>query len=305
MYFIIMFFTFALGSSVFSIGKLTVLHSTPLFLTAAHTLLAGSILLAYLLASKKASLKITLKQFFYIVVIALTTSFLHNILQFWALQHLSAAKTCFITALSPFLASLFSYLHLGEKINSKKCFGLLLGFFGFLPAVFSQREIGGEVNFLPEIAMLASTLCSVYGWILFRSIVKDNSISATTINGFTMFLGGLFALLISSFIDSWHPLPIEPGFIKEVSLGIALMTLISNIIFCTLYGWLLKRYTATFLSLVSLMNPILTSITAKIFLGENFSWTIFLSTAILSLSLFIIYKAEVDQGYIVKEHKNA
>jgi drug/metabolite transporter (DMT)-like permease len=64
---------------------------------------------------------------------------------------------------------------------------------------------------------------------------------------------------------------------------------------------MLKRYTATFLSFMGLLSPIFASFTGWILLGESISWTIFFSTAIVCSGLWIVYRAELKQGYIIRK----
>ena len=66
---------------------------------------------------------------------------------------------------------------------------------------------------------------------------------------------------------------------------------------------MLKKYTATFLSFIGLLSPIFASLNSWIILGETPSWVILLSTTFVSLGLFIIYQAELKQGYIVKKEE--
>ena len=65
-----------------------------------------------------------------------------------------------------------------------------------------------------------------------------------------------------------------------------------------LTGFMLKKYTATFLSFMGLLSPVFASISSWILIGERPSWIIFGSTALLSTGLFIVYRAELRQGYI-------
>lgn len=308
MNFLIMLFVYATWSSMFSLGKLALAHSPPIFLTAARMLLAGVLLLGYLLIFKRKSLKIDKRQLFSLILLAVFSIYLPNAFEFWSLQHLSAAKTCFIYSLSPFLAALFSYIHFGEKMNTQKWLGMLLGFCGFIPVLSlhtgSEDLVGGFFCFSwPEIAMIGATVFSVYGWILLRMLVKDNSMSPITVNAVSMLIGGIFALLHSFLIDNWNPLPIEHGFLKEIVIGLLLMTFISNILCYNLYGWLLKRFTATFLSFVGLLSPVFASLNAWFFLGETPSISIIISTAVVACGLWIVYQAELKQGYIVKTEK--
>ena len=73
-------------------------------------------------------------------LITILSIYLTNILEFWGLQHLSAAKTCFIYSISPFFAAIFSYIHFGEKMNAQKSIGMFIGFLGFIPTILMQTE---------------------------------------------------------------------------------------------------------------------------------------------------------------------
>jgi drug/metabolite transporter (DMT)-like permease len=128
---------YAMWSSMFSLGKMALAHSTPLFLTSARMLLAGVVLLAF--ARWQGKIKLSLKQVVSLSVLAFFSIYLTNALEFWSLQHLTAAKTCFIYSLSPFFAALFSYLHFGEKMSARKWVGMLVGFIGFIPVLAMQK----------------------------------------------------------------------------------------------------------------------------------------------------------------------
>ncbi len=270
--------------------------------------LASLFLLGFLAVAKRSSFSLNKKQVFSLGVLAFFSIYLTNALEFWGLQYLSAAKTCFIYSLSPFFAALFSYLHFGEKMNGRKWIGLGIGFVGFIPVLLTQtgsEELMNAFSFLswPTLAIMGAALCSVYGWVILRLIVKDQAISPMMANGTSMLIGGLLAFVHSFFVENWNPLPVQAIDFAPFLKGTLLMTLISNIICYNLYGMLLKRFTATFLSFMGLLSPIFASINAWLFLGESPSWTIFLSTGIVSMGLWIVYRAELKQGYIVSPQK--
>jgi len=300
--------TYAIWSSVFSIGKWTLAYTSPLFLTSARMVLAGIILLVFLVLFRRKSLKINLKQFTSIIIMATFSIYLTNAFEFWGLQHLSAAKTCFIYSLSPFFAALFSYIHFGEKMNKKKWIGMGIGFLGFLPVLTTQT---GSENLLqafsiiswPELAVMGAALCSVYGWVLLRLAVRDQEIPTLTANGIGMLFGGLLALINSLLVESWSPTPVNSGGALPFLGGTLLMTLISNIICYNLYGMMLKRFTATFLSFMGLLSPIFASLNSWVVLGEKPSLIIFASTTVVSLGLWMVYQAELKQGYIQSDNK--
>lgn len=303
-------FMYATWSSIFSLGKLALENSPPIFLTGFRMVLGSLALLGWLFIKNRSSLRIQKKQIIPLLALSVFSIYLTNILEFWGLQYLSAAKTCFIYSLSPFFAALFSYIHFKEKINVKKFIGMTIGFIGILPALLIQtgsEDLLKAFTFFswPELAIMGAALFSVYGWVLLRLIVKNNEISPPFANGYSMLIGGSLALFHSFFVDNWNPTPVVAGHFLPFAQGVLLMTLISNIICYNLYGYLLKKYTATFLSFVGILSPVFASINSWIILGESPSWVILLSTCVVSLGLFIVYQAELKQGYIIKQDKLA
>lgn len=295
---------YAVWSSMFSLAKLALQHSPPIFLTSARMLIAAALILSYLALIKKSSFKITKKQVFSLALLGLFSMYLTNVLEFWALQYLTAAKTCFLYSLSPFFTAFFSYLYFGEKMNSKKWIGLSLGFAGMIPVLLTQtgsEDLLNVAGFLswPTLAVVGAVLCSVYGWVLLRLVVKDQEVSPLMASGTSMFFGGMLALIHSFFSESWAPFPVASFHVTPFLGWTLIMAFISNILCYNLYGLMLKRFTATFLSFLGLLSPIFASLHGWIFLNEPFSGVILLSTGIVSIGLWIVYSAELKQGYIV------
>jgi len=296
-------FMFALWSSVFSLGKIALYSSPPLFLTGFRMLAGGLILLLFLFLFKRSQLRFSKKSLLTFLLLALLSIYLSNILEFWGLQHLSAAKTCFLYSLSPFFAALLSFLHFQEKMNLRKWIGLGIGFLGFLPVLAAQsgaEELLNFVSFLswPSLAVIGAAFASVYGWVLLRLIVKDRETSPLLANGVSMVLGGALALLHSLAVESWTPFPIAPSETLPFLKAVGSIILISNLICYNLYGLALKRFTATFLSFLGLLSPLFASLHEWLLLGTPPSWTLLLSVGVVSLGLGIVYQAELKQGYI-------
>ena len=299
-------FMYALWSSVFSLGKMALVSSPPLFLTGFRMVFGAVILLGFLLVFKRSSFRFSKKSWISFGLLAIFSIYLTNILEFWSLQHLSAAKTCFLYSLSPFFAVLLSYFHFGEKMNKKKWLGLSIAFLGIIPVLATQNGAEELLNAFaffswPALAVMGAAFFSVYGWVLLRIVVKDDNTSPIMANSMSMLLGGTLALLHSSFIDSWTPIPVTPENLIPFFKGVAIIIVISNLICYNLYGMALKRFTATFLSFVGLLSPIFASLNEWILLGTRPSWMIFLGTGIVSSGLWLVYQAELKQGYIIKK----
>jgi drug/metabolite transporter (DMT)-like permease len=273
------------------------------------------LLLGYLWISKKNFLKFTKQQWLLLSLLAVFSIYLTNAFEFWGLQHLTAAKTCFIYSLSPFFAALFSYLFFQEKINGRKWIGMAIGFLGFIPMLAVQKgseELLTTIPFLswPELSLVGASVCTALGWIILRMVVSppkketgqiaSTPISPLVANGISMGIGGMIALVHSFLIDPWNPLPVATSSVPIFLQNVLCMALISNVLCYNLYGFLLKRFTATFLSFMGLFSPIFASLNSWFFLGETPSVLLFICTAVISLGLWMIYSAELRQGYIVR-----
>lgn len=297
----LVFLTFFIWSTSFTLGKTTLACCPPVFLTGARMFIAGVLILAFLFLFKRKDFKLTKQQIFPLILLSFSAVYLTNVFEFWGLQYLTAAKACFIYSLSPFLSALFSYFQFKEKITGKKLLGLLIGFVGFVPVLISQsgaEELRGGLSFLSwaEISLILAVVFSVYGWVLLRKLGKEDGMSPVMANGSSMFLGGLFAFIHSAFVDTWDPTPIThySGFFQ----GVFLMILVSNLICYNLYGMLLKKFTATFLSFAGLMTPLFAAFFGWLILGETVSWSFILAVGVISLGLWLVYAEDLRLGYI-------
>ena len=302
------FFNFFVWASTFSLAKASMKYSPPLYVTGVRMLIAGLILLAFLFIFKRKLLRVTKSQILPLVLLSLSAVYLTNAFEFWGLQYLTAAKACLIYSLSPFIAAFLSYLQFREKLTKRKAIGLLIGFFGFAPVFLfdtgSESSLGGLLFFSwAEIALMLATFFSVYGWILLRKLGKDEGMSPVMANGSSMLIGGLFALTHSFFSESWAPTPVTEH--AEFFKWVLLIVLVSNLICYNLYGWLLKRFTATFLSFAGLTTPLFAALWGWIMHKESLPWPFFVAIAVVSLGLWLVYSEELRLGYIVKQQKIA
>lgn len=289
------FLLYALFASVFTIAKTGLEYSQPFFLVGSRMMLAGIIMLAYQFTFKREEFFIKKEHFWRIFRLAAFNIYLTNVFEFWGLQYLTSFKTCFIYSLSPFVSALLSYYLFSEKLNGRKWLGLAIGFSGFIPIFLShtsQEQAGGHFFMFSfaELSVMMAAICGVYGWILLRQLVKENGYSPFMANGLSMLVGGSFALIHSLCVEKWDPIPVTE-FWPFAECAIALI-IISNLICYNLYGWLLKKYSATFMSFAGFTTPLFTAILGWIYLGEVVTLPFYISAAIVFSGLVIFNKAE-------------
>jgi drug/metabolite transporter (DMT)-like permease len=292
----LVFLLYALFASVFTISKTALEYTQPFFFVGVRMAAAGVILLAYLYFFKREQFKLQGIHFFRIFCLALFNIYLANTFEFWGLQYLTSFKTCFIYSLSPFAAALFSFLIFSEKMSARKWLGLIIGFGGLMPMLLahtSAEESAGQFFFFSwaELAVMGAAFSSVYGWILLKQLVKEDGYSPMMANGASMLLGGAMALVHSAFTENWSPVPVTEA-LPVINCTLMLI-IISNLICYNLYGFLLKQFSATFMSFAGLSTPLFTALFGWLFLSETITPIFYISLLIVFAGLLIFYQEEL------------
>jgi drug/metabolite transporter (DMT)-like permease len=295
----LVFLLCALYGSVFTIGKITLEFSSPLFITGARMLLAGVLLLLFQFISHRSQFYLKKAHLLPMFIIGLTNVYLANALEFWGLQYMESGKACFLYSFAPIATAVLSYFWFSEKINWIKCLGLTIGVLGFIPVLIahsSTEDFSGKFGFLSfaELAILGAAICTAVGWMTMRVMVKHQKYSPIMANATSMCVGGVLALIHSLLVEVWLPVPVTD--FSEFIGPFLLLMLISNIIAYNLNSYLLKHFTATYLSFTGLSQPIFAALFGYIFLQEVMHEYFWISMLAVILGLYIYYQQELKQG---------
>ncbi len=293
-------FLFAMFASIFGLTKATLQYSEPYFIIGSRMAFAGLILLSYQLLTKANQFKMKKQEFILISALGFFNIYLTNIFEILGLKTIASAKACLIYSISPFLAALFSFFIFSEILTKKKWLGMTLGFIGlFLLMLEGALRSSSEASLLSQLGnfergdvyLIVAVCFNVYGWILLKKILCTYNKTPLFVNGLSMLLGGSFALA-HSFIagESWNPLPIFDlnPFIRNTLL----ICLISNVICYNLYGHLLKKYSATYLSFAGLISPLFASLFGWLFLDETISYVFVVAFLFFMFGLVIFHREE-------------
>ena len=284
----------ALFAATFPIGKLALQYAGPVFLTATRMLLAGTILFLYSYFKESKHIKIHKGDWWLFAKTSFFYIFLAFVPEFWALKYLTSIKTNLLWSAQPFLAAILGFFILSEKLNYKKLIALLIGFMGMLPIIFTadQGEQGLTQLFsisLPELALFVAVFSTIYGWFLIKQLL-DKGYSLSLINGITMSLGGLLCL-VTSFGEQLichQALYTNFGAVMFYSF---LLVLISNVLAYGIYGYLLGRYSITFLSFSGFTCPLFGFLFSYL-MGETIPFSYIYGCALIIVGLYIFYLEE-------------
>ena len=294
-------------ASTFTLGKAALTYVSPLLFIGCRMILGGSILLSYLLYKNRLRVHIKAKDYSLFARIILFHIFLAYTLEFWALEHITSAKACLLYNLSPFITAIFAFFLYHERLSMRQLCGLIIGFLGFLPILIAQtplEEMGKHIGFFSvyEIALIVSVASSAYGWIIMKKLTQEGY-SFIFVNSIGMLGGGVLAFITSLYIEGIPSLKIAPIVLHSIepyvgttgeslivlSFYSILLVLIANIIGYNLYGYLLSRYSPTFLSFAGFMTPLFAALLGWIFLGEAVSWHFFATMVCIVIGLYLFY----------------
>ncbi|MBY0110030.1 MAG: DMT family transporter [Candidatus Babeliaceae bacterium] len=284
----------AFFAATFPIGKIALRYSGPVFLTAVRMLLAGSLLLIYTYFKKDKKITVYKKDWWIFTKTSFFYIFLAFVPEFWALNYLTSIKTNLLWSVQPFLAAILGFLLLSEKLNYKKLLALGIGFIGMLPIIFhsDQGELGMTQLYaisLPELALFIAVFSTIYAWFLIKQLL-EKGYSLSLINGITMSMGGLLCLLTSfgENILFHQELCNNFGAVFGYSL---LLVLISNVLAYGIYGYLLSRYSITFLSFTGFTCPLFGFLFSYL-MGETIPLSYIYGCGLIIIGLYVYYREE-------------
>ena len=299
---------YLLFASTFTLGKAALSYVPPFLFIGMRMILGGSLLLAYyrFIARQKVAIKTADYSLFLRIIVF--HIFCAYTLEFWALEYVIAAKACLLFNLSPFITALFSYFLFAEKLSYRQLCGLAIGFLGFIPILLAQtplESLSWHLGFLScyELALIGSVVSSAYGWMIMKNLI-NKGYSFIMINGIGMVGGGILAFILSLYKEGLpmmkdvavtnETLVVYYGTFGErlIMLGAYSLALIiiANIICYNLYGYLLSRYSATFLSFAGFMTPLFAALLGWIFLGEQVTWHFFATISLVIVGLYLFHE---------------
>ncbi|MFI5332808.1 MAG: DMT family transporter [Candidatus Babeliales bacterium] len=304
---------YMLMASTFTFAKAALFYAPPILFIGVRMTLAGIMLLSYLWFRSPSQLHIERKHWHLIAQIILFHIYGAYIFEFVGLRFVSSSKACLLYNLMPFITALFSYLLLGTRLTRTQMIALCIGFLGFIPMMFStsaQEISGGSLLGIStgELLIIGSVCCAVQGWMVMKILVRSGY-SPITINGMGMLVGGVLALITSLLVEGMPHLVQQQGELTfplhtwlaqyngsplfMCAVYTVLLIIIANIIAYNLYGYLLRTYSATFMSFAGFTAPLFAVVYGWLLLGETVTAWFFVSLIIVFYALYLFYQDEL------------
>lgn len=303
---------FASFASAIVTNKVLLFSLPPIFFVGIRMLTAGIILIIYSYQKIRRSHRLTWAHLQHnlrpLLAIPLCTTYIPSLLKAYALKNLPATKATFFGSIDPFIAALFSYVLWREHPTWRQIIGIILGFIGtgiVLTATTSSTEIPLRVLSVfsyPEFAALTQVILSRYGWMLAQQTLKKENYTAPELNGIIMIVGGIYALITSSMLESSSMICINNPW--HLVLLFTYTVIVGNVFGYTIYTAYLKHYKATLVSLTGCSIPLFVQLFSWVFLGEVPSLNLWLAFGITFAGIFIFYSSDFKKPLLgpTKDH---
>ncbi len=280
------------------LGKAALRYSAPFFYIGCRMLIGGVLMTGcYILFFGK--IRIYARDLFLLLQIMFFQLYIAYLCDIYAISKLSAVHASFLYAFAPFIAAVLSYWFFNEYMTFKKLVGMIIGSIGIVPMFFTQKiqTVDEGIFSVVGLILLLGVICNTYGYILMRVLIKKREYPPLIVIGLAMTGAGLCTLITSYFFEStWL---VDTSSVKPFLKILLSVIIIGNIIAYGLNGYLLKKYTTTFVSFAGFLYPVFAAFFGWFFIGEPISYAFFGSIILIAIGLYIFYHEELKQGYYI------
>lgn len=254
-------------------------------------LLAGVIVLTFLLISNLKRLYITKKQLGILAILGLVQTALQYFFFYNGLAHVTGMQGAIMNSSGTFLTVLLAhYFYVNDKMSTRKALGLLAGFLGIIAANWGQ-DFTFQFTFMGEGFMILSGLTSAFATILAKELAKG--IHPFAITGWQFCLGALFLLIIGL-----PQLDENAMIFTPFGWGLFIYSALLSAVAFALWYSLLKYNPAGEISMYKFIVPVSGSILSTIFIpGENLTPAVLIALALVAMGIIIVNtgKKEVNR----------
>ena len=266
------------------------LESVPPFYAVAIRFTVAAFVLGIVTLIRKEKLPFHQKAIKLYVALAVLSFSFPFALVYWGEQYIPSGLASILFAAYPFVVATGSHFFLpNEPLNPYKIVGIVLGFLGVLVIFWADIQIG-EAKEWGMIAILLSTLMQGTSLIVVKRLHTNISATSMTLGG--MLFGIVIMYLVAFAFEDFSSVHFDG---KGIGTILYLGTLGSVVTF-VVYYWLLKHVEAVYLSLVSLVTPVLAVVLGTLWFQESLSPRVFTGAGLVLLGIVIANARELNRS---------
>jgi drug/metabolite transporter (DMT)-like permease len=271
--------------------RIAVVDFPPFLFVAIRQLLAGAILVTFMLTVGKASLKPS-PYLFHQAVAGFFMISLGNGLVAWAEVHIPSGVAAVICSIMPVMVILINLtISQDEKPTVPIMMGVAIGMVGII-LIFSEHMADfGKVEYIVGIILTFVAVISSAGaslWLKKHSGNTNPFLNA----GLQMFFGGFWLLPASLTFDNLHYI----RWTSEILYSMIYLVIFGSIIAYACYSYALRKLPMTIVSLYAYVNPIVAVVLGWLILDEKLNTKIGVAIVLTVAGIYI-----VNRGYQLRD----
>jgi drug/metabolite transporter (DMT)-like permease len=182
---------------------------------------------------------------------------------YWAEQYIDSGLTAILFATLPLITITFAHVYIpGDRVTPRKLSGTLLAFLG-VGALFSDHIRLDPAKIGPMTAVVASAVCAAAAGVVSKR--RGGSLHPAALNGPAMLIGACALLAASLAAGDGFVLPRDTA----TWGAIAYLAIAGSVLTFLVYFSLLKTWSVTTLSFVSVFTPAIALFLGFVFLDER------------------------------------
>jgi drug/metabolite transporter (DMT)-like permease len=182
---------------------------------------------------------------------------------YWGEQYLDSGLTSILFALLPIVTIGFAHLYVpGDQITPRKLAGTVLAFAGAL-ALFGDRVRLDAAGLGPMLAIVASTVCAAAAGVATKR--HGAALHAAALNAPAMLIGAAALAMVSLAVGDGLRLPPD----RPTWSAVGYLAIAGSVITFLGYLTLLKAWSVTSLSFISVFTPAIALTLGFVFLDER------------------------------------
>jgi drug/metabolite transporter (DMT)-like permease len=182
---------------------------------------------------------------------------------YWGEQFLESGLTAVLFATLPLITILFAHIYIpGDRLTLRKLAGTLLAFAG-VATLFSDHVQLDPSKTGPMLAIVASAVCAAAAGVVSKR--HGHHLHPAALNAPAMLVGAVALTLMSLAVGDGFALPRDPA----TWWAVGYLALAGSVLTFLIYFTLLKTWSVTSLSFISVFTPVVALLLGFVFLSER------------------------------------
>lgn len=256
--------------------KVTVAELAPLWGAALRFVLAGAVLVGIVLISRRPWPRgQSLRGAALYGLVGFTASYG---LVYTGIRDVPAGTTMVLISLTPLFTFGLAIAQRQERFHARGLAGAMIALLGV--AIVFADQLGNEVPLLSLLLIVLGSAAIAESAVVVKWIPKADPFAT---NAIAMLVGGAVLLGVSFLTGEPHAVPT----ITDTLLALVYLVLLGSVAVFTLYLFALKRWTASAVSYVTLLMPVVTVALATLFVGEPIRASFLVGSAVIGAGVYV------------------